>query len=99
MQRIISAEPLDKHLLLTFADGERVLVDFRPVIAKGNLFAQLANPTFFGTVQVAPNGRSLSWPGELEFCADALRDMGRASAEPGRTRVPVVSSPRRSNAE
>jgi hypothetical protein len=97
VQKITSAEPLDKQLLLIYADGDRVLVDFRPVIAEGSLFTQLDDPDFFGAVRVAPNGRSVSWPGDLEFCADALRKLGRASAGQSRVRVPVVSSPRRSS--
>ncbi len=91
MERIVSARPTaDGVVELAFANGSCRAVDFKPVIARGNLFARLADPAFFALVKVAPNGRYLVWPDDLEFCADALLMSGeRLEAEP----VGVQSSP------
>jgi hypothetical protein len=35
-------------------------------------FAAFADPEFFAQVRVSEDGRSLEWPGDLDFCADAL---------------------------
>ena len=74
MLRIIQATtPQPNHILqITYADGEVVLVDFKPIIAEGGVFAPLADPQFFAQVSVAPRGRFIQWPGEIDFCADAL---------------------------
>ena len=57
---------------LTYEGGDVVEVDFASVIAKGGVFATLADPAFFSQVFVGHNGRALCWPGVLEFCADAI---------------------------
>jgi hypothetical protein len=36
------------------------------------VFAPLADPAFFIRVRIGGSDRSLEWPGELDFCADAL---------------------------
>jgi len=41
------------------------------LIGKGGL-AALADPKVFAQVKVGERGRSLEWPGEIDFCADAL---------------------------
>jgi len=56
---------------LTWADGSTSLAHFDHLAGKG-VFAPLADPAFFGRVAVGRRGRSLEWPGELDFCADAL---------------------------
>ena len=62
----------DNCLTLMYRDGERITVDFKKVIDRGGVFAKLADPTYFRQVTVGPRGRSIEWPGELDFCADAL---------------------------
>jgi hypothetical protein len=59
-------------LTLQYRDGERITVDFKKVIDRGGVFAKLADPMFFRQVAVGPRGRSIEWPGGLDFCADAL---------------------------
>jgi len=73
MHRIVDAvaEGPDK-LRLTYADEGAVLVDFAPIIARGGVFAQLADPRFFAQVGIGEGGRFVEWPGEIDFCADAL---------------------------
>jgi hypothetical protein len=69
--RAVRAEP-EFHLRITYADGQSIVVDFRPVIRQGGAFSPLVDPDFFARATVAARGRAVCWPGELEFCADAL---------------------------
>ena len=61
------------HLLLHYDDGTIVNADFAPVIQQGGVFSPLADPSFFSNASLDEHGRIVQWPGELEFCADALR--------------------------
>ena len=56
---------------LTWANGAKTVNDFAHLVGKG-VFRAFADPTFFAQVRIGENGRSLEWPGELDFCADAL---------------------------
>jgi hypothetical protein len=71
--RISKVQLLDGYRLrLLYTDGGVVEKDFAPVIAVGNAFTALADPEFFAQAKIGIGGRSLEWPGELDFCADAL---------------------------
>ena len=59
-------------VILTWAGGTRTMFDMAPVIARGGVFAALADPALFAAVTVGSRGRSLVWPGELDLDADAL---------------------------
>lgn len=72
----------NQELVLYYSDGERVVVDFKPVIARGGVFARLADPAFFAQVAVGERGRYIEWPGSLDFCADALWKEGHHDAAP-----------------
>jgi hypothetical protein len=63
-------------LRLRYADGAVIRVDFRPVIEQGGVFSALADPAVFVQVSIGEHGRSLEWPGAIDFCADALRLQG-----------------------
>lgn len=65
------AEP-DYKVRLLYSDGIVEIVDFKPVIARGGVFAALLEPDLFSRVSVGERGRYITWPGELDFCADAL---------------------------
>jgi hypothetical protein len=76
--KIAAAEkPRHPVLRLTFDDGFAGEVDFSSTIAKGGIFAFLADPAAFATVQIGERGRSLVWLDpkgeEVDFCADAVR--------------------------
>ena len=78
---LVSAEPLpDYRLRLTYRDGTVYVLDFKPVIAKGGVIAELADPAVFAAVKIGERGRSLEFPGEIDFCADALRVDAEAQA-------------------
>ena len=81
MNTIVSVEtrPSERLLVLRYADGVRVEVDFRPIIATGGNAARLSDPLVFARVQPGPRGRWVSWGDDLEFCADALREVGHVT--------------------
>lgn len=65
------ADPRTHSVTVTWANGERTVNRFGHLIGKG-VMAALADPVVFAQVRVGERGRSLEWPGELDFCADAL---------------------------
>jgi len=73
LHTILRARPGPNYKLhLSYADGKTVTVDFAPLVRRGGVFAPLSEPGFFAQVSVGEHGRHICWPGELEFCADAL---------------------------
>jgi hypothetical protein len=70
---IVEAVPdaATRSVRLTWTDGSVTLAHFDQIAGKG-VFAPLTDPMFFNKVSVGPRGRTLEWPGDLEFCADAL---------------------------
>ena len=65
------ADPNTHTVTVTWANGEKTANSFRHLIGRG-VFSALTDPAFFAQVQVGERGRSLEWPGEIGFCADAL---------------------------
>ena len=73
MHRITEVEPTNRSTIrLRFDDGTVADMDFAGVVARGGVFTPLSDPAFFRQVTIGPDARSLEWPGDLEFCADAL---------------------------
>ncbi len=73
LRRIVSvrARP-DCRVEITF-DGEAPAeVDFSQVVRSGGVFAPMADPAVFAQVALADGGRAICWPGDIDFCADAL---------------------------
>jgi hypothetical protein len=60
------------QLAIIYTDDSNVVVDFKPTIQQGGVFVALADPDFFAQVTLDARGRFIEWPGELDFCADAL---------------------------
>ncbi len=74
LDNIITAaapDPASHTVALTWANGQATVSYFRHLVGKG-VFAAFADPAFFAQVRVGEGGRTLEWPGELDFCADAL---------------------------
>lgn len=63
-------------LRLVYSDGTHITIDFKPVIDQGGVFKALADSQFFSQVVVKGEGRYIEWPGDIDFCADALRLQG-----------------------
>jgi hypothetical protein len=70
---IVAAKPDPEAwtVTLTWANGEITTNSFRHLMGKGVL-AALADPAFFVQARVGENGRTLEWPNDIDFCADAL---------------------------
>jgi hypothetical protein len=78
--RAVQAEP-DYRLRIAYDGGETITVDFTPLVRQGGVFAPLADPGFFGQVALDSRGRAVRWPGDIDFCADALWLQARGTAE------------------
>lgn len=66
-----AADPDTHTVALTWANGAKTVASFAHLVGKG-VFRAFADPAVFAQVRVGDNGRSLEWPGDLDFCADAL---------------------------
>ena len=74
---IIAVKVIPNHrLAIEFNDGVTVTKDLSPLIARGNLYADLEDEKFVWQFQISHQGYALLWPNGLEFCADALRLQG-----------------------
>jgi hypothetical protein len=72
MKKIVARQVLDNYRVwLRFDDGVEGEVDFRRHVGKG-VFAPWTDSAFFRRAAIGEQGRTLIWPGELDFCADAL---------------------------
>jgi len=61
----------DCSVTLSWANGATTLSHFSHLVGRG-VFAPLADRSVFAQVKIGPRGRSLEWPGDIDFCADAL---------------------------
>lgn len=61
------------RLELVYNDGATFTVDFLTYAQDGGVFGRLADPEYFGQVQIGEGHGYIEWPDGLDFCADALR--------------------------
>ncbi len=86
LPRIVSAAPVIHGVLkITWDDGYTGLVDMRPVMARGKVFAPLQDPAMFDMVRVSEFGHSIEWPAEegrpqLDFASNTLREKAEKQA-------------------
>jgi hypothetical protein len=64
-------DPNTHTVTLSWANGETTVNSFSHLVGKG-VFAGFRDPAFFAQAHVGERGRSLEWPDEIDFCADAL---------------------------
>jgi len=64
-------DPGTHTVTLTWANGATTVNRFSHLAGRG-VFAALADPAVFVEAKIGERGRSLEWPGEIDFCADAL---------------------------
>lgn len=63
----------DYLLEITFADGNKALLDFRErIVGRGGIFTALEDVALFKQVQVDEEARTLVWPNGVDFCPDVL---------------------------
>jgi hypothetical protein len=75
LYRITNAAAHPNHTVtVTWSDGVTADVDLSPVIAKGNVFAPMADAAYFvANMRIAADRLGLEWPDRVDFSADGLR--------------------------
>ena len=72
--RVVSFEPSGPYTLkVTFDDGLRQTIDFRPVLA-GNMYGPLQNEKLFNQVEIDPEAHTLVWPNGADFDPETLHN-------------------------
>ncbi len=67
----------DHTVTITWSDGVSGVVDFLPIIDRGGWFTPLRDGDYFAaTMVVLADGAGLTWPEEIDYSADFLRQMG-----------------------
>ncbi|HUG14325.1 MAG TPA: DUF2442 domain-containing protein [Thermomicrobiales bacterium] len=85
LRRIVSVEPRgNRSLILTWDDGAITPVNFSDLISVGGVFEPLDDPDTFVQVILDLSGRFITFPCEVDFCADALR-LSSGSLDAGTT--------------
>jgi hypothetical protein len=85
LRTIRSAEPLpESRIRLVWGDGAESVIDLKPLLAKGGVFAFLRDAAAFDAMKVGARGRTLLWHDpegeEIDLCADALWRMAQEGA-------------------
>jgi hypothetical protein len=66
----------DHSVVVTWSDGVRGVIDFLPIIDRGGWFTPLRDGDYFtATMVVLPDGAGLTWPEEIDYSADFLRQV------------------------
>jgi hypothetical protein len=78
LPRIVSVEPVIHGVVkIVWTDGYQGIVDLRPTIARGRIFAYLRKSENFEKVKKDEYGHSIGWTNEkgeeIDFGADTLR--------------------------
>ena len=68
-------------LRIKFDDGYEGVVNLRPLIAKGKVFAWLSTPEHFAAVRIDEFGHSVSWLDDGGYTIDLSADSLRRDAE------------------
>ena len=79
---IVVAQPVIHGVLrVEFDDGYQGVVDLRPLIGKGKVFAWLNTPAHFAAVKVDEYGHSISWIDDSGYSIDLSADSVRRDTE------------------
>ena len=66
----------DHTVTIIWSDGVRGVLDFLPIIDRGGWFTPLRDGDYFvSTMTVLPDGAGLTWPEEIDYSADFLRQL------------------------
>ena len=66
----------DHSVTILWSDGVRGVVDFLPIIDRGGWFTPLRDGDYFVTTMVVlAGGAGLTWPEEIDYSADFLRQV------------------------
>lgn len=72
------------HLVeITWSDGLSAVVDFLPIIDRGGWFTPLRDGDIFAASMILlPGGMGLTWPEEIDYSADFLRQIAFPNGPP-----------------
>jgi hypothetical protein len=66
----------DHTVALTWSDGVSGVVDFLPIIDRGGWFTPLREGDYFvATMRRLPGGAGVTWPEDIDYSADFLRQV------------------------
>ena len=80
------ADPSNHTVTVTWDNGATTVSRFDHLVGKG-VFTAFADPAFLTRVSVGERGRSLDWPNEIDFCADALWFEAHSEDAPEQSRL------------
>jgi hypothetical protein len=73
----------DHTVTITWSDGATAVVDFLPIIDRGGWFTPLRDGYYFSaTMVVLPARAGLTWPEEIDYSADFLRQVAFPTGTP-----------------
>jgi hypothetical protein len=73
MKSILKVLPLSGYRVeVTYLTGEVIISEFAHLIKPGTVFEPLADEDFFKKVSIGHNATYITWPGEIDCCADGL---------------------------
>ena len=65
----------DYSIRIEWNGGDVSYVSLKDEIGQSSILAFLKNIEQFKTIKIIDNGRALSWPNGVDYCADALWDI------------------------
>ena len=94
LYEITEAVPHPDHTVaVTWSDGAHARVSFAPFLEKGGVFEPLKDPAYFvKEMRVLPGGIGLTWPDEVDFSADGLRQDAFPAEATGEQDEPVTAT-------
>ncbi|HEY7296445.1 MAG TPA: DUF2442 domain-containing protein [Xanthobacteraceae bacterium] len=86
LPRIVSVSPVIHGVLkIVWTDGYEGVVDLRPVLGRGKIFAWLQTSSNFEAVKVGEYGHFIYWTNDkgyqIDLSADSLRERAEKQAE------------------
>ncbi|MCH7917986.1 MAG: DUF2442 domain-containing protein [Planctomycetes bacterium] len=72
----------DFKLKLTFDDGKTGILDCKPFIAKGGVFARLRDPKVFSKARINPDLGVVSWEDEIDIAPETVYSLATGSPLP-----------------
>ncbi len=79
--RVMGFEIVGPHTLrVEFDDGEKQVIDFRPVLG-GELYGPLQDEGLFNQVEIDPEVHTLIWPNGADFDPATLHDWPKYAEE------------------
>ncbi len=72
---ILSLAVVEPFVLdIGFSDGDRRMVDVRPLL-RGSALQPLLDPAVFATASIDPISKTVCWPCGVDFAPEALRSL------------------------